>query len=322
MTKQLSGPRCSLPLMVNPDFNMKPDTKVDGWDSWFVTANVEAGGHEFGLLVHGVRTMATPTECKTLATAKLTDLTAKRYATHETAAARFSATDNGFSLQGDGFNWSGDSREMKALVRLDEGSSLDITLRPHGFVLPYNSTGLIPMFGGQYPNYQYAFPHIEITGTLELDGIKSVIEKGNAWFDRQWAPLPTSGRWLWMSVNLSNGDAIGLWETDMEERFAWATVLHADGSVTVAETHSLFDNATAFWKGEMTGISYPSEWRMVIPALGADLKVIAQPPFTDIVNIPRLEEVIHVSGTYQGKETDGRGYVEMIDTGLFKTFIE
>ena len=124
---------------------------------------------------------------------------------------------------------------------------------------------------------------------LKLDGVEYKIADGNAWFDRQWAPLPTSARWLWMSITLSDGDIIGLWETDMGERYAWATVLHPDGSVTVAEMESVLDRASNFWKGSKTGIDYASEWKLVIPALRARLDVVAKPPFIDIVTIPRLE---------------------------------
>jgi hypothetical protein len=36
------------------------------------------------------------------------------------------------------------------------------------------------MFGGQYPNYQYALPSIEIKGMLKLDGVEYKIADGNA----------------------------------------------------------------------------------------------------------------------------------------------
>lgn len=322
MTRRSDEPRCKLPLMVDPERNMKPDSYVDGWDSWFITANVEAGGDEFGLLLHCVRTLGTDNECKALSTVTLANLSTLKYAMAETSSGGIKATDGGFAVETDILGWSGGLREMKGHAKINEDSSVDLILKPHGNILPYNSTGLIPMFGGQFPNYQYALPSIEIKGMLKLDGVKYEITNGNAWFDRQWAPLPTSARWLWMSINLSDGDIIGLWETDMGERYAWATVLHPDGSVTVAEMASVIDSASGFWKGDKTGIGYASEWKLVIPALQARLDVVAKPPFIDIVTIPRLEQVIHVSGQYRGKDVSGRGYVEEIDTSRFRNFTE
>jgi hypothetical protein len=125
-----------------------------------------------------------------------------------------------------------------------------------------------------------------------------------------------------MSITLSDSDIIGLWETDMGERYAWATVLHPVGSITVAEMESVLDSASGFWKGDKTGIDYASEWKLVIPALRAKLDVVAKPPFIDIVTIPRLEQVIHVSGQYRGGDVSGRGYVEEIDTSRFRNFTE
>jgi len=322
MTRKTTEPRCRLPLMVNPEEHMKPGPYADGWDSWFITANAEAGGDEFGILLHCVRTLGADGQYKALSTVTLSNLTTLQYAMAETSSGGIKATDGGFSVETDILNWSGGIRRMKGKARIQEGSSLDVTFTPHGNILPYNSTALIPMFGGQYPNYQYALPSIGIEGVLELEGAQYEITGGNAWFDRQWAPLPSSGRWLWMSITLSNGDIIGLWETDMDERYAWATVLHPDGSVTVAETESVLDSASIFWKGDKTGIEFASKWKLAIPALKAELDVVAQPPYVDIVTIPRLEQVIHVSGKYRGEDVSGRGYVEEIDTGRFKNFKE
>ena len=194
----------------------------------------------------------------------------------------------------------------------DGHNELDIvlTLTAIGPTLPDLGGGVIPFPGGL--NYEYAFPHMDASGTLKLNG-ETYSVTGSSWFDREWGRLGGL-KWTWMGVALDNGVKISLWdqqdfqptpETYVGGR-AFATILDDTGNLTLS-TVVIKEGPLA---PSTNGQKYPKSWKVTIPGK-CELTVETLKEGQDIVSmIPRLEAKSHAKGTYDGKAVKGDAFVE------------
>jgi predicted secreted hydrolase len=188
-------------------------------------------------------------------------------------------------------------------------------------VLYDNGTGLFPFLNGS--SYYYSLPSLRTSGTLTLSG-KTGKVTGLSWLDRQWGTWDWTQlhRWTWMSIQLRNGDSINLWDLlSKQGEQHWATVLHRDGSESLVSVAPLAERATDFATSPTTGQRYAGKWTVEIPALKTRLTVTATPTLQEIqakmpVSPGINEAASTVTGTYQGKPTTGKAYVEQL--GIWK----
>ena len=218
----------------------------------------------------------------------------------------------------------GDLDTMKLKAHM-EHASLDVTMHSVGNVLYNGGAGMFPVLG--ITVHQYSIPELVTKGTITIDG-KTYEVNGISWFDRQWQQAATTMsasagkfRWTWMDLNLDCGEYISLWsvvnlETNAEN--AWATILHKDGSQTVAAMEPLTRNQSEYWKSPVSNQNYPTRWLVNIPEMDTRLEVTASPKEQEIASahIPKYEAASTVKGTYKGNETAGYCYVELV--GAFK----
>ncbi|MEU1185376.1 lipocalin family protein [Streptomyces sp. NPDC005820] len=220
----------------------------------------------------------------------------------------------GVDIHTDNITWTGDAKEMRLRAKVPEGT-IDVTLRPRGNALYNMGTGYFPMFGdARYPNYEYALPTVDTSGTLTLGGRTQKV-RGQSWLDRQWGPLPdiASGDawWAWMSLSLSNGDRISVWNQKLDRQNNFATVLKPDGTQTVTEATLTPDRST-LWTSPTTGKSYPTRWKVTIPGEHAELNVTVHAKEQELVNTgPRYEGSAAVTGAYDHRPVTGSTYVEV-----------
>ena len=107
---------------------------------------------------------------------------------------------------------------------------------------------------------------------------------GRGWFDHQWGELSwfVSGEdscgqrrlrgWDWFGINLDNGmAAVILVHRDMETRNILASnllMIQKDGAVQrVDDFHA---EPLRYWHSSKTGISYPVEWKIMIPGMNGE----------------------------------------------------
>ena len=122
-----------------------------------------------------------------------------------------------------------------------------------------------------------------------------------------------------MDINLDNGDAVSLWSGPSDiggEERAWATILHADGTQTVAAAEAGL-GARDIWHSKKSGARYPTRWTVRIPAMDCELEVIPSPREQEFISqVPELlnkyEGASSMSGTWRGKPAKGFGYVELV----------
>jgi predicted secreted hydrolase len=154
----------------------------------------------------------------------------------------------------------------------------------------------------------------QTVGTLTAEGATRRVS-GVSWLDRQWGPLPLTDplmRWTWMNITLSNGDQLALWDIlDNRAQDSWVTVQRPDGSYEIAAVTPLTDGASGFWTSPTTGNTYPTRWRIDIPALASRLSVVVSGPKGQEFPDGHVEATAAVTGSVKGRKVTGRTYIEM-----------
>jgi predicted secreted hydrolase len=303
------------------DLPIKADYDVN---SWFFTGHFVADGHTISCLYH-VMVMLTPDGQQVIqSVAAITDETTGWYTSGDIVLPYAGAGD-----VADGIDYKLPNGEMQvtpgayhAKATLENGA-LDLQLVPTSPTIYNGGTGIFPLQGMTI--HEYSVPAMTATGTITMDG-KTYQVEGNGWFDRQWQDNPTTGSgeptWSWMGLRLDNGDSVSLWsafDATIGEDRAWATVLHEDGSQTVAAVEPSL-GATDEWTSEESGNTYPTRWSVSIPSLDMQLEVDPAPQEQEIVSVApfltKYEGATAVTGTQGGEPIGGYGYVELV--GVWK----
>lgn len=320
-----------LPLFISPQADLAPKTldhSIPGADSWFLVANVETEDkkHRFALLIHYVTRGAGEER----STVTIMDITADRYMSNITGKGAILETPGGFEFQSANIRWRAGAQNMEIESKAsDDSFEVGLKADQKGNVFAYNATGIVPLFGKEIVNWEYAFPTMEICGTLSIGKERYEI-KGTGWFDRQWGPLPIesllhgSARWLWVAARLSNGDVMALWSTKDKEYYNWVTIQHPDGSYIVTKATTVLDDYSDVWKSEKSGCRWPSSWKVEISdydmELGIRLTNLNQevlPPEGDTVAGPTLEAAVNLCGTLCGSPITGEGFMELVSSTDF-----
>jgi predicted secreted hydrolase len=281
---------------------------------WYTIGHLTAGGHKYGYEVQLTAQGSTQIA--------LTDVTSGRYASHQTQyrPGQFSLSATTLDVRMPDASLSGPPGGMHLAVDLPRGmGTLDLTLRAAGPAMYGNGTGLFPFLGGA--SYYYSLPELTTSGTLTLGGTASRVT-GISWLDRQWGNWnwATLHRWTWMAVQLSNGQALNLWDlSDSGGEGHWATVLSPDGSERVVSVRPLAPGASGFQTSPATGQRYAGRWIVEIPSLHARLIVTARPVLQEIQYGSPLSPGINeadsaVRGTDLGHQVTGQAYVEQLGT--------
>lgn len=303
-----------LPVLVAPDADLtaNPDRLNE---SWYLTAHVTAGGHRYGFLAHYVSNGDTM-QGRAASSVSITDEDTGWSTKSDIILPPRTGLSGkqGVDIHTENITWTGNAKEMKLRAKVPEGT-IDVTLRPRGNVLYNMGTGYFPMFGdATYPNYEYALPAIDTSGTLTLNARTDKV-RGEAWLDRQWGPLPDiasgAATWAWMNLNLSNGDKISVWNQKYgSKQNNFATILKPNGTQTLTEA-TLTPDTSTLWTSPTTGKRYPTRWKVTIPDEHAKLNVKVYAKDQELpVSGPRYEGAAAVTGTYLHRKVTGNTYIE------------
>lgn len=311
-----SPTRPNLPMFVDPADDLKPVGAPA--ESWFACANLRAGEHEFGVLVHYLKTPfgGAPTIA-------ISDVATGRYYLDEAGSGSLSATSEGFEVTGETLSWSANPSTMRIRGTLKSGERFDLDARTVGAPLVYGGTGTFPLFDNDTPTWEYALPTMETTGTITVEG-KSYPVAGNTWFDRQWFRSMNSDlrrgtiSWSWIALVLPSGEAIAIWDAQGVRERAWATVWRPDGTTTIADVELLSRTAGGPWTSAKSQVRWLSTWQVNAP--GAQLKLEVTSAFQGqetFKDLPRVESVVHASGTFQGRSVTAVGFAEQVNPPRF-----
>ncbi len=285
-------------------------------NSWFAIGHFEAEGEKLNFLYHlmvmkikGIRMMVS---CFTI-----TNETTGWYAGEDKAYPLFRCKigKDEFNIKTPTGYMRGDLDNLTMGAKM-KGASVEMTMKGIGYPLYNKDTGNFDMMDMNI--YQYSLPTMETEGKVTIEGKEYKVE-GISWFDRQWQNQDEiiEGKWSWMDLNLSNGDRISLWDTidKNNNNESWVTILHEDGTQTVAEMEHLASTTTDYWVSEKSGAKYPGKWMIKIPKLNAELEVIPVIRDQEIAGMKgfaHYEGASTVSGMYNGEQVTGYCYIELV----------
>ncbi|MEF8710532.1 MAG: lipocalin family protein [Candidatus Accumulibacter propinquus] len=130
-------------------------------------------------------------------------------------------------------------------------------------------------FGSAGKSYYTSRPRMAAQGTLSIGGtIKAV--RGEVWFDHQWGDFEAASlRWNWFALQLGDGADLMLFELfDRQGAAVLRMGTYAkDGAVSALGAADFAANSRGTWKSPASGVLYPINWTISIPARGLQLKV-------------------------------------------------
>ncbi len=283
------------------------------YEWWYIVGHINTGRRWFGYEVTINRSSAGPE-----VHAAITDEIA---GTHRGLVERYEPDQATFStdeldVRTPNATLAGPMQAMRLTASLPD-AHIELLLRHTGPALYPGGTGLIPFADGF--SYYYSLPSLTTRGTLTIDAHPHRVH-GTSWLDRQWGTWHWEGiqRWTWMAIHLDNGARLNVWNLIQDgEDQAYATIVEPDGHHTVASIVPLAEYDHEFWTSPLTGQTYPTHWRVEIPHRNTrlDIRSLVTDQELDVQypGQPRglYEADCAVTGTYAGRRTTGRAYVEL-----------
>lgn len=171
-------------------------------------------------------------------------------------------------------------------------------------------------------SYYYSLIGLETRGTLTLRG-RTIPVQGVSWMDHEFGTSALSENavgWDWFSLQLDNGMALMFAQIRTTDGGAIAqfegTLIHPDDRHEVITQEDFTLTPRDQWTSPHTGITYPSGWRVLIPAYDLDLTIT--PILRDQemqVTYRYWEGAVTAEGTLAGAPLSGVGYVELTGYG-------
>ena len=170
-------------------------------------------------------------------------------------------------------------------------------------------------------SYYYSIPRVAVRGKLTRAGVVSDVQ-GLAWLDREWGSRMVAANqqgWDWFSLQLEDGSTLMFYairdRDGTRDSHSAGTWVDPKGHAQALLTNQVIIDVSDHWVSPR-GVRYPSRWRVRIPSVGLDLE--ARPVLADqeLLTKPRYwEGAVDVHGTRDGRDTFGRGYVELVGYG-------
>ncbi len=300
-------------LNVVDDLQMKAGCTAN---SWWAGGYFSAAGQVIGYIYNPLL-LNTPQGAVLVENVSLTNATTGAYFSGSQAYPLTQATvsSTGLDIVSATGSLRGDFDDLHAVATMD-GGSFDVHLRAASPAIFNGGTGRFPL--GGMDAHQYSVPVLATVGGVTL-GNQTYEVHGNSWFDRQWGTVesPTKEKWTWFGINLTSGEALSVWsaydKTIGKER-SFATILHKDGSQTVAAANITADR-NYVWRSPATGNTYLLKWTIEIPQFDTVLTIVASPnnqEFTMQSFGGGFEGVSSVTGTFKGKTATGAARLELL----------
>jgi predicted secreted hydrolase len=173
-------------------------------------------------------------------------------------------------------------------------------------------TGFIDLNSDQ--TYYYSLTNLQTEGRIRIRD-KWIDVTGKSWMDHQWADVSYSNsKWTWFSMQLHNDMEIVCFEYDNgKSKTCLAGISYPD------DNHEHFNEVEIrplqkFWKSSKTGTSYPLSWEIDIPdgkvSLKAEALIDNQEVNFGVINY--WEGPMRISGTVDGDEVAGEGFMELV----------
>jgi len=214
-------------------------------------------------------------------------------------------------------NWSLKIESGKFIIKASSNDfSIELQLEALKNIILQGDNGLSKKSSDSgNASYYYSITRLKTSGIIE-QGDKSYKVQGASWFDHEWSTSALSSNqegWDWFSIQLDNNIEIMIYilrlKNGQTDPVSSGTIVYKDGNVKKLKYSDFKINQLDSWKSNITGIKYPSGWKIDIP--GSDISLIVEP------QIPE-QEFNHSVTYWEGAVTvrsaegiKGAGYVEL-----------
>lgn len=304
---------------------------------WYYTGHLHAGetgtsnglGREYGFefTVFQVRRAGAPTGY--LAHFAVTDVNGNVFS-HE-AHVQSGDPQTGFDLDVQGWRLTQDSAgdTIEATMQAGPGAEQPYSLRLHMRDLkpPALHNGGYIDYGPPGGSYYYSRTRLAVSGELRAASGSALPVSGQAWMDHQWGNFVVAGGgWDWYSLQLDDNTELMLYvlrSATGATTGVYGTQVLADGSVHELGPGAVVAEPTGHWTSPHTNATYPSGWRVSLPA--GHLRLVLSPRLADqelyfpgrsdlTSNVPIYwEGAVSIVG--EDGSPGGQGYVELTGYG-------
>jgi predicted secreted hydrolase len=177
-------------------------------------------------------------------------------------------------------------------------------------------------------SYYYSVPRLATAGTLTLDGRARTIVRGLSWMDHEFGSNQLSREqsgWEWFAIHLDNGADAMLYvlrnKDGSIEPSSSGTWIDARGRAAHFNVDATMVAPGRVWTSPVSGVRYPLEWTLKLPAAKAELTVRAKMDDQEFhseknTGLNYYEGAVRIGGSVDGKTVTGDGYLEITGGAL------
>ncbi len=185
----------------------------------------------------------------------------------------------------------------------------------------HGDTGVLQKSDGAgHASFYYSIPQQQTSGTLTVGG-EQVAVTGTSWMDHEWGSNQLGANqigWNWFSLEFDDGQAL-MWYEMLRKNLAIDAPFTEGSAIPVGGAPSerlmpgdVTVTVELYWTSPHSGARYPSQWHLVSPRLGLDVRITPLLADQELnVGLTYWEGAVQFSGTQRGQPVSGRGYIEM-----------
>ena len=171
-------------------------------------------------------------------------------------------------------------------------------------------------------SHYYSLTRLHTQGTVRL-GQRSYEVEGVSWMDHEFG----SGElgqdqvgWDWFSLQLHSNVEIMIYQLrradGSPDPASSGTVVFPNGRTRHLSLDDIQLSVLDTWESSNSQARYPSQWRLAVPSLDLEVNIIPVFPNQELVTkkstrVTYWEGAVDVEGMFEGKPTQGVGYVEL-----------
>ncbi len=166
-------------------------------------------------------------------------------------------------------------------------------------------------------SYYYSIPRLQTVGTVR-SGEQSYRVTGLSWLDREWGSGGLSAEqsgWDWFAFQLDDGSELMFYSLrrldGRPDVHSAGTFIANDGTPTPLGSNEVSIDVLDYWDSPGGG-RYPMGWRIAVSSLSLVLEISPIMAGQELTTLVRYwEGAVDITGTREGMEISGRGYVEL-----------
>ncbi len=167
-------------------------------------------------------------------------------------------------------------------------------------------------------SYYYSLTRMPTSGQIRL-GKESYEVAGESWLDREWSTSALGkdqAGWDWFSLQFDEGRELMFYQLRLKsgeiDPLSSGTLVATDGRSRTLKAQEVVIEVLERWQSPHSGASYPSRWRLRLPAEKLELEIRPLLADQEIQGTVRYwEGAVRVRGKSTGKNISGHGYVEL-----------